>query len=163
MQIRFDVPADPGYPARVAAVLSALRLRKFTVIGAWLLGLGVAGLALARTAGWGEGLVSLYYALVIGGVLSMLYAPWVRLNTKRRSGKYAVEGGYDITDENIMMRSGSEEGGIAWDGVSRVAETPEFWIVYVGRVPATVIPKTLMTPADAETLRAFLVERGLNP
>ncbi|MEU7868769.1 YcxB family protein [Dactylosporangium sp. NPDC049140] len=163
MQIRFDVPADPGYPGRVAAVLSAVRLRKFTVIGAWLLGLGVAGLALARVAGWGEPLESLYYALIIAGVLSMLYAPWVRFKAKRQSGKYAVEGGYDITDDNIMMTSGSESGGIAWDGVSRVAETPEFWIVYVGRIPATVIPKNLMSAAEAETLRAFMDERGLLP
>ncbi|WP_433607877.1 YcxB family protein [Dactylosporangium sp. CA-139114] len=161
MQIRFDVPADPGYPGRVAAVLSAARLRRFTVIGAWLLGLGVVGVALERTADWGRSLHSLYLALIIGGILSMLYAPWVRFQAKRRSGQYAVEGGYDITDDNIMMRSGSEEGGIAWDGVSRVTETPEFWIVYVGRIPATVIPKAFMSAEDAETLRAFMVRSSL--
>jgi hypothetical protein len=59
------------------------------------------------------------------------------------------------------MRSGTESGGIAWDGVTRVAETPEFWIVFVGRMPATVIPRAFMSAGDAETLRAFLVEHGL--
>ena len=91
----------------------------------------------------------------------MLYAPWVRWRARRRSGGYAVEGGYDITDDNIMMRSGSESGGIAWDGVSEVRDTPEFWIVYVGRMPATVIPRRLMSAEDAETLRAFMAARGL--
>src|SRR5262245_13946706 len=99
--------------------------------------------------------------MLIGGVLSMLYLPWVRARARRRSSGYAVEGDYDITDDNIMMRSGSESGGIAWDGVERVADTPEFWIVYIGRLPATVIPRRFMSAEDAETLRAFMAERGL--
>ena len=100
-------------------------------------------------------------ALVVGGVLSMLYLPWVRSRARRRSGSYAVEGAYEITDHNIMMRSGSESGGIAWDGVAQVQDTPDFWIVYVGRMPATVIPRWLMPAEDAETLRGFLADRGL--
>ncbi|GAA4258849.1 hypothetical protein GCM10022255_081140 [Dactylosporangium darangshiense] len=161
MHIHFDVPADPAYPGRVAAVLSGVRLRRYTVIGAWLVGLGVVGLALARVTEWGDKFSSLSTALVVGGVLSMLYAPFVRYKARRRSGDYAVEGDYDITDDNIMMRSGSESGGIAWEGVSRVVDTPEFWIVYVGRMPATVIPRGLMSDEDAETLRAFMAEREL--
>ena len=66
-------------------------------------------------------------------------APGDRPRARRRSSRYAVEGGYDITDDNIMMRSGTESGGIAWDGVAQVVDTPEFWIVFVGRMPATVI------------------------
>ncbi|MEV6929850.1 YcxB family protein [Dactylosporangium sp. NPDC051485] len=161
MQIRFDVPADPTYPGRVAAVLSSVRLRRYGYIGATLAGLGVIGLAISRVADWGEQFQPLSIALVVGGVLSMLYAPWVRHKARRRSSGYAVEGDYDITDDNIMMRSGSETGGIAWDGVSRVVDTPEFWIVYVGRMPATVIPRQYMSAEDAETLRAFMAEHGL--
>ncbi len=161
MHIRFDVPADPAYPGRVAAVLSAVRLRKYTYVGAVLVALGALGLAVSRWADWGDRISPLCIAMVVGGLLSMLYAPWVRFNARRRSGRYAVEGAYDITDDNIMMRSGSESGGIAWDGVARVAETPQFWIVYVGRMPATVIPRDFMSAEDAETLGTFMAERGL--
>jgi hypothetical protein len=163
VHIHFDVPADPAYPGRVAAVLAGVRLRRYTTIGAFLAGLGVLGLALARVASWADKFSSLSVALLTGGVLSMLYAPWVRAKARRRSGNYAVEGDYDITDDNIMMRSGSESGGIAWEGVARVAETPDFWIVYVGRMPATVIPRWLISAEDAETLRAFMAERELLP
>lgn len=163
MHIRFDVPADPGYPGRVAAALSSVRLRKFGYIGAVLAAVGVIGLAVSRGFAWGEKISPLSLALALGGLLSMLYAPWVRLRARRRSGRYAVEGAYDITDDNIMMRSGSESGGIAWDGVTQVRATPEFWIVYVGRMPATVIPRRLMSAEDAETLRAHMAERGLLP
>jgi hypothetical protein len=163
VQIRFDVPADPAYPGRVAAVLAAVRLRRYTAIGAVLAALGIVGLAVSRVVSWGDKIESLCIAMLVGGVLSMLYAPWVRAKAKRRSGNYAVEGDYDITDDNIMMRSGSESGGIAWDGVARVAEADDFWIVYVGRIPATVIPRWLMSDEDAETLRAFMAERELLP
>ena len=161
MHIRFDVPADPAYPGRVAAVLSGVRLRKYTIIGAALVALGAIGLVASRGTGWGQHVSPLCVAMVVGGVLSMLYAPWVRFNARRRSSGYAVEGGYEITDDNILMRSGSESGGIAWDGVDRVAETPEFWIVYVGRMPATVIPRAFMSAGDAATLKTFLTEREL--
>lgn len=161
MHIRFDVPADPAYPGRVAAVLSSVRLRKYGYIGAVLAAVGAIGLAASRGFGWGEQVSPLCTAMVVGGLLSMLYAPWVRFKARRRSGRYAVEGAYDITEDNIMMRSGSQAGGIAWDGVAQVADTPEFWIVYVGRMPATVIPRRFMSAEDAETLGTFMAERGL--
>jgi hypothetical protein len=161
VRIRFDVPADPAYPGRVAAVLSRVRLRKYGYIGAVLLVVGVIGLAVSRQVSWGDRISPLWFALVVGGLLSLLYAPWVRSRARRRSSHYAVAGGYDITENNIMMHSGSESGGIAWDGVARVVDTPEFWVVYVGRMPATVIPRRFMTPEDAETLATFMAERGL--
>ncbi|MBQ1014949.1 YcxB family protein [Micromonospora sp. M51] len=161
MHIRFDVPADPAYPGRVAAALGAVRLRRFGYIGAVLTAVGVIGLVISRGFGWGERSAPLWTALVVAGVLSMLYRPWVLARARRRSGRYAVAGAYDITDDNIMMRSGSESGGIAWDGVDQVRDVGDFWVVYVGRMPATVIPRWLMAAEDAETLRAHLTERGL--
>jgi hypothetical protein len=161
VRIRFDVPADPAYPGRVAAVLSRAQLRRYRYIGAVLMAVGVIGLVVSRALDWGERISPLYLTLAMGGLLFLLYAPWVRYRARRRSSRYAVAGGYDITDDNIMMRSGSESGGIAWDGVDRVVDTPEFWIVYVGRMPATVIPRRFMTAEDAETLGTFMAERGL--
>ncbi|WP_328345044.1 YcxB family protein [Micromonospora sp. NBC_00421] len=161
MHIRFDVPADPAYPGRVAAALSGVRLRRFGLIGAALAAVGAVGAAVSWGLSRGDRFSSLWWVLLVGGLLSMLYAPWVRWRARRRSDDYAVEGGYDITDDNIMMRSGSESGGIAWDGVTQVREAGEFWIVYVGRMPATVIPRWLMSAGDAETLRAFMTARRL--
>jgi hypothetical protein len=161
VRIRFEVPADPAYPGRVAAVLSRARLRRYGYIGAVLMAVGVIGLAVSLAVEWGERIAPFCFALAVGGLLSMLYSPWVRLRARRHSGRYAVAGGYDITDDNIMMYSGSESGGIAWDGVDRVVATPEFWIVYVGRMPATVIPRRFMTAEDAGTLGTFMAERGL--
>jgi hypothetical protein len=161
VHIRFDVPADPAYPGRVAAVLSGVRLRKHGYAGAVLVAVGAIGLALSRVSGWGAGFSPLWTASVVGGLLLMLYLPWVRFRARRRSGRYAVEGGYDITENNIMMRSGTQSSGIAWDGVTRVVDTPEFWIVFVGRMPATVIPRRLMSTEDDQTLATFLAGRGL--
>ncbi|GIJ10968.1 YcxB family protein [Micromonospora andamanensis] len=161
MHIRFDVPADPAYPGRVAAALSSAQLRRYVVIGAVLVTVGAVGLLVSRGLGWGDQTLPVWLAMLVGGLLAMLYWPWLRLRARRRSSGYAVEGGYDITEDNIMMRSGAESGGIAWDGVTQVRSTPEFWIVYVGRMPATVIPRLLMSAEDAETLRAYLADRGL--
>ncbi|MFC4149838.1 YcxB family protein [Micromonospora mangrovi] len=163
MHIRFDVPADPAYPGRVAAALGSVRLRRYRIIGAVLAVVGVIGVVASRAFASGVRVSPLWMAIALAGVLSMAYPSWVRWRARRRSGRYAVEGGYDITDDNIMMRSGSESGGIAWDGVAQVRDSGEFWIVYVGRMPATVIPRRLMSAEDAETLRAFMTERGLLP
>ncbi|WP_213454644.1 YcxB family protein [Rhizomonospora bruguierae] len=161
MHIRFDVPADPAYPGRVAAVLSSVRLRKHSYVGAVVVAVGVIGLAVSRGSDRGAATSPVWMAGVVGGLLLMLYPPWVRFRARRRSSRYAVEGGYDITDDNIMMRSGTESGGIAWDGVARVVETAEFWIVFVGRMPATVIPRRFMSAEEDQTLATFMAERGL--
>lgn len=161
VHIRFDVPADPAYPGRVAAALSRVRLRRYRQVGAALAAVGAVGLAAERAFGWGGQLVPLWIPMLVGGVLAMLYAPWARWRARRRSGRYAVDGSYEITDDNIMMRSGAESGGIAWDGVDQVRDTPDFWIVYVRGMPATVIPRYLMSTGDVETLRTFMAGRGL--
>ena len=161
MHIRFDVPADPAYPGQVAAALSSDRLRKYGYAGALLAAVGAIGFAVSRGSAWGEQMSPLWVTMAVGGLLAMLYWPWLQLRARRRSSGYAVDGSYDITDENIMMRSGTESGGIAWDRVAQVKSTPQFWIVYVGRMPATVIPRWLMSAEDAETLRAFMADRGL--
>jgi hypothetical protein len=145
----------------VAAALSSVRLRRYGYIGALLAAIGAIGIAVSQGFAWGNQISLLYKAMVLGGLLSMLYSPWVRLRARRRSSRYAVEGAYEITDDNILMRSGSESGGIAWDGVSQVRDTREFWVVYVGPMPATVIPRRLMSAEDAETLRAYMAKRGL--
>jgi uncharacterized membrane protein len=157
VHIQFEVAADPAYAGRVANVLSSLYLRKYSYIGAGLVVVGLIGLAVSQ--GHGNS-VPVFTAMTVIGVLSVLFPPWVRYSARRRSSGLAVDGSYDITDENIMMRSGSETHGIAWDGVTRVTETPEFWIIYVGRIAATVIPLGFISPEQAQTLRAFLVERG---
>ena len=100
-------------------VPSSVRLRKYRNIGAVLAAVGAIGFAVSRGFVWGDQISPLCMAMVVGGLLSMLYSPWVRLRARRRSSRYAVEGAYDITDDNIMMRSGSESGGIAWDGVAQ--------------------------------------------
>jgi hypothetical protein len=161
VHIRFDVPADPAYPGRVADVLSRIRLRRFGYIGAALLAFGAIGVALSWGFDRGEQFLPLWTSVIVCGVLSMAYPPWVRFRARRRSSGYAVKGSYEITDDNIMMSSGTETGGIAWDGVAQVAETPEFWVVYVGRMPATVIPRRFMSAGEAETLETFMAGRGL--
>ena len=92
------------------------------------------------------------------GSKSRLFA--LRWNARRRSGGYAVDGDYELTDDAIRMRSGTETGSIAWEDVTGVAVTPEFWVLFVGRMPATVIPRGLLTADDAATLERFLADRG---
>lgn len=145
----------------MAAVLSGVQLRKYGYIGAALVAVGAIGLAVSREVDWGDRISPVCIAMVVGGLLSSLYSPWVRFKARRRSGDYAVEGGYDISDDDITMRSGSETGRIAWDRVARVVDSHEFWIVYVGRMPATVIPRRFMSAGDAEMLSAFMAKRGL--
>lgn len=164
MQIRFDVPADPAYAARVAKVLSDVYLRKYRYIGFGLVAVGLLGLLIPLPhSGSGSGATPTFTTIIVVGVLSLLFPLWVRYSARRRSDGLAVDGAYDITDDNVMMRSGSETGGIAWEGVTRVTESPGFWVLYVGKVPYTVIPQEFMSAGEQETLRAFLVERGSLP
>lgn len=158
MRITFDVPADPAYAGRVATVLSGLYLRKYVYIGAALVVIGLAGVVIASSS---SRAVPVFTAMIVVGMLSLLFPVWVRFSTRRRSTGLAVDGAYDITDDNIMMRSGTESDGIAWAGVTKVTETPSFWIVYVGKIPSTVIPREFMTEEEAATLQEYMEKRSL--
>ncbi|WP_238016221.1 YcxB family protein [Dactylosporangium sp. AC04546] len=163
MHIRFDVPADPAYAGRVAALMSGLYLRKYRMIGLVLIAFGLLGLYLPLPGRADYDPSPVFATIIAVGVLSMLFPLWMRYAAKRRAGAMAVDGSYEIDAENIMMRSGTDSHGIAWEGVTRIVETDEFWVVYVDRIAATVIPRRLMAPADEQTLRGFLVQRGWLP
>jgi hypothetical protein len=161
VHIQFEVPADPAYAGRVTNVLSGLYLRKYAYIGAGLVAIGAIGIAgFALKGSSGNPAVSFFIAMVVAGVLSLLFVPWVQYSNRRRSTGNAVEGSYDITDESVRMRSGTESHAIAWDEVTGVTEAHDFWILFIGRTPATVIPREFMSAGDAQELERFLTARG---
>src|SRR5690349_5174083 len=101
--------------------MSDLYLRKFRYIGLGLVAVGLIGLvAPLPNRDAGIGVVPVFTAMIVVGVLSVLFPLWVRHSTRRRAAGLAVDGSYEITDANIMMRSGTESRGLAWEGVSRV-------------------------------------------
>ena len=71
VHIRFDIPADPAYPGRVAAALGSVRLRRYGYIGAALAVAGAIGLVVSQGFGWGERSSPLWTALLVAGLLSM--------------------------------------------------------------------------------------------
>lgn len=162
MHIRFDVPADPAYAARVATVLSDVYLRKYRYIGFGLVAVGLLGLWVP-IGGKDFDAGPIFTMIVVVGVLSMLFPVWARYAARRRLDGLAVDGGYDINDDTVTMRSGTESGHLDWDEVTRVTESRGFWVLFTGRTPYTVIPMEFMTADDRDTLRGFLVERGSLP
>ena len=162
MHIRFDVPADPAYAARVATVLSDVYLRKYRYIGFGLIAVGLLGLWVP-IGGKDFDAAPFFTVILVVGVLSMLFPVWARYAARRRLNGLAVDGGYDINDDTITMRSGTESGDLDWDDVTRVTESRGFWVLFTGRVPYTVIPMEFMSEDDRAALRQFLVERGSLP
>jgi uncharacterized protein YjeT (DUF2065 family) len=159
VHIRFDVPADPAYAARVATVLSDVYLRKYRYIGFVLIAVGLVLL-------WAPidlDADPIFAIIVVVGVLSMLFPSWARYSARKKLNGLAVDGGYDINDDTVTMRSGTESGELDWDDVTRVTESDGFWVLFTGRTPYTVIPQRFMSAADQEAMRAFLAERGSLP
>ena len=162
VHIRFDVPADPAYAARVATVLSDVYLRKYRYIGFGLIALGLLGLWVP-IGGRDFDASPFFTVILVVGVLSMLFPFWARRSARRRLDGLAVDGGYDINDDTVTMRSGTERGSLDWADVTKVTEDRGFWVLFTGRVPYTVVPQQFMTAEQQEALRAFLVARGSLP
>lgn len=159
MHIRFDVPADPAYAARVATVLSDVYLRKYRFIGFALIAVALVGLWVP-IGGDGFDAAPIFTTILVVGVASMLFPVWARYAARKRLDGLAVDGGYDINDDTVTMRSGTESGNLDWDEVTRVTESRGFWVLFTGRTPYTVIPLQFMSEEQQHTLREFLVERG---
>ncbi|GAA3191635.1 hypothetical protein GCM10010532_007830 [Dactylosporangium siamense] len=162
VHIRFDIPADPAYAARVATVLSDVYLRKYRYIGFGLIAVGLLGLWVP-IGGKDFDASPFWTTILVVGVASMLFPVWARYNARRRLNGLAVDGGYDINDDTVTMRSGDESGHLDWDEVTKVTESRGFWVLFTGRVPYTVIPQQFMSADQQETLRAFLIERDKAP
>jgi hypothetical protein len=162
VHIRFDVPADPSYAARVATVLSDVYLRKYRFIGFGLVAFGLLGLWVP-IGGKDFDASPFFTVILVVGVLSMLFPIWARYSARRRLDGLAVDGGYDINDDTITMRSGTDSGELDWDDVTRVTEARGFWVLFTGRTPYTVIPLEFMSEGDRATMREFLVRRGSLP
>jgi hypothetical protein len=158
--IRFEVPADPAYAARVTSVLSFLYVRRYLYVGATLGIVGGLGLIILLLGGHQH---SPFFAasivLLVAGVLAIVVLQWTQYAARRRARGSEVDGAYEITDRHIVMRSGTEHHTLPWADVTGVAEVNDLWVLFMGRTPATVIPRTYLSEAEVGELRRFMSDQ----
>ena len=165
MHIRFDLPTDPAYAGRVAKALGGRYLRKYVLLGLPVLLLGLLGtVAPLFDDDPSTGPIPAFEGMAVVGVVMLLLPTWLGWAVRRRGGmSMGGPATFDITDTNVTMQRVASSNGLAWDGVDRVSESPEFWVLWVGRIPAMAVPRNVMGSDDAQALRVFLVGRGLLP
>ena len=158
--MRFRVQPTPDETQRACAAIASASLPPsragLITLAAFAL-IGVAAFLLAR-ATW-----HITVLLTLAGILALLSAlqaetRW-RISRARAGDPHASEP-YDIEvgPEGIRTWCAHVDARYTWDGITRVVETPEFYLFLRGPGGGPSIPKRLLDAASNEELRKGIRE-----
>ncbi|GGM84911.1 hypothetical protein ACFFX1_24655 [Dactylosporangium sucinum] len=153
MHISFTVPPDRQRARRQVRAAKRRKLQLLFVGGILLAAAGVALVVAGQPAGYAP----------VGVGVGLLVLPWLlpRAAAKARTGLLAETATYELTDTGVVATTPGFRGAYEWDGVDRVTDTGEFWVVTVKGSGVLAVPWTLMPPDDTGLARELLVARGL--
>jgi hypothetical protein len=154
VHITLTVQPDRGRTRRSLRARMRGSLRSWNLVGGALAVAGLGALLLGVPVGGG--------VLLTPGVV-LLVGPWLltRAAVRARTGVFAETATYELTDEQIRVRTPSLRSGYEWTSVERVEDDGEFWVVVTGGNGVLVVPWTLMPAAEGDIARDFLIGRGL--
>ena len=166
MQININLP--PGNAWLLLAVRQASRrgLTRLRVIAGVLIAIGCLSAlsGVSRTTGGTD-----TGNLVVGALLIVVGFLWLWL--ARRAPGRAVKlqprymltepGFIEITDVGVTQTYPSARIAFAWSAFVRTVETPEMWLLYVGRISVIYVPKEPLTEAERSELAAHISRTGI--
>ncbi|MFI9818165.1 YcxB family protein [Saccharothrix variisporea] len=65
----------------------------------------------------------------------------------------------DADEEWVSFSYPAFQTRIRWEAMEKVVETPEAWLLVLGRIQATAVPKSAMTPEQLAEFTALLARR----
>lgn len=159
--LTFEFLLDDGEQVRAAALVA--RRRGGQRVWRWL-GLGAVGvlLMLALMLRWS--LLVLWPYVVIIAIVStaQLFVPTVQRWQMRRMFRESptVRGPltYSFAETGLSLRTPITSAEIAWAGIEEATETPDMFIMFVGKRFAYYIPKRVVGARESQ-LRSFLRQR----
>jgi hypothetical protein len=155
VDIRVEVTPDPGRTLRGLRQLRRRKLWAYRVYGAFCLLVGLLLLAVPGQTGWTVVLIALGATVAVLPDLVLVRA--VRRHARLGTGPSLIE----ITDERVRSSNPIAGGEFSWRAVDRVSENDEFWFLRLASRQTIILPKQVFGSGQQETLRHFLVGRGL--
>jgi hypothetical protein len=151
--IEIDVPADPARMARLTRAVLGRSFLRYRVVGAIVVVLAVASLALG-------GAVPLAVGLAAGG-LALIVLPL--LAGRRAPTRQLVDGAwhYSIDQRGVVARSPTVTNSLTWDAFVRAQVTPSDVLLFVAKRSLIGIPRASLPPAAEAELTRLLTARGL--
>jgi hypothetical protein len=99
--------------------------------------------------------------LAVGGLVAAMTALQIEGRWRMRSALAAdphVDEHYTVEVGEAGLRTYCDhvDTSITWSGITRVVETPEFFIFVRGASGGAVVPKRVVTPADDQVIRSMI-------
>ena len=153
MPIEIDVPADPARMTRLTKAVLGRSFLRYRVVGAVVVVLAVASLALGEA-------VPVAVGLAAGGV-ALIVLPW--LAGRRAPTRQLVDGAWhhSIDQGGVVARSPTVTNSFTWEAFVRAQVTPSDVLLFLAKRSLIGIPRAGLPPATEAELTRLLTARGL--
>jgi hypothetical protein len=155
VDIRVQFMPDPDRALRGLRQLRRRKLWTLRLYGGFCLLFGLLLLAVPGQIGWTVLLVCVGAVVLVLPDFALVRA--VRRQARLVPGPYVIE----ITDERVRSSTALTSGEFSWPAVVRATENDEFWFLRLTSRQTVILPKQEFAPDQQDTLRGFLVGRGL--
>ncbi|NUT91083.1 MAG: YcxB family protein [Saccharothrix sp.] len=149
------VPYDETLLRRTIEYILRPYTKRYLPLGLVLAG---AGLLMAVLGSW-QPYVSVP-VIVLGLLLAFAMKPYmVSASVKQQWAGIRADFRLDADDEWVSFSYPAFQSRVRWEALEKVVETPEAWLLVLGKVQATAVPKSAMTPEQLAEFTALLARR----
>ncbi|MFC8531467.1 YcxB family protein [Nocardia sp. NPDC057227] len=154
MHITIDLPYDEHLLRRTLRHLLRRSVLIYRILG---LSVALVGALLALADGTRElGIVYIAAGFLVAVLSGPLLLRWV---IRRQSPALTAAVRMTFTDEHFSASGPLFEARYHWAIFSSITDTPEAWLLMVGKFQAITVPKAAMTADQRQTFAAFLARR----
>ncbi|XVV02533.1 YcxB family protein [Actinosynnema sp. CA-248983] len=98
--------------------------------------------------------------VVLGLVFAFGMKPYlVSTSMKQQWSGIKADFRLDADEEWVSFSYPAFQSRIRWEAMEKVVETPEAWLMVLGKIQATAVPKSALTAEQAAELTALLARR----
>ncbi|NUT94278.1 MAG: YcxB family protein [Saccharothrix sp.] len=149
------VPYDESLLRRTLEYMLRPYTKRYLPLGLVLAGIG----ALTGVLGVWRPVVWVPLVL-LGLLLAFAMKPYmVSMSVKQQWAGIKADFRLDVDEEWVSFSYPAFQSRIRWEAMEKVVETPEAWMLVLGKVQATAVPKSAMTPEQLAEFTALLARR----
>lgn len=149
------VPYDEALLRRTIEYILQPHVKRFRPIGIALVVLGVlmAALDVSRYVLWAP--------MVVAGVFCAFVVKPMMIGSTVKQQWSGIKADFrlDADEEWVSFSYPAFQSRIRWEAMEKVVETPDAWLLVLGKIQATAVPRSAMTPEQVAEFTALLARR----
>ena len=106
-----------------------------------------------------QGSIVLFVVAALLTLLALFHPQFMAWRIRRAGNKKVQNVSYSFCDEKLYVKTSVDEGTVHYDAFIKIVENKGYYLLFITKYSAHVLPKCDFTQGEPEEFRAFISEK----